>query len=141
MSGINKAILVGNMGRDIEVRKTQGGASVGNFSLATSKKVKGEERTVWHNIVVWDERKIEYIKTYCKTGTKLYVEGEISNRKWTDKEGNDRWTSEIVVGSFESRVEIMTNGRSEDDAPAKAEGESQAQKEPAAADMDDEVPF
>lgn len=131
MSSINKAILVGNMGKDIEVRTTQSGTKVGKFSLATSKKIKDQERTQWHNVIVWDERKIDYLERFSKTGTRLYVEGEIETRKY-EKDGRDNYITEIVLGKFDSKVLIVSNGREEAKQPSEAAPEPE---------LNDEVPF
>lgn len=97
---VNKAILVGNLGRDPELRYTQSGQAVCTFSIATSETWgKGDDRqekTEWHNIVIW-ARKGEVAAEYLKKGSKVYIEGRIQTRKWQDKDGNDRYTTEIVA--------------------------------------------
>lgn len=136
MSSVNKAILVGNMGGDIEVRTTQSGIKVGNMRIATSKKVKDQDRTQWHNVILWDDRKIDYLERFSKTGTKVYIEGEIETRKYTDKNGVEKYITEIVVGKFDSKVLILANGRSNDEVKQPS-----AAAEPQAEGFDDEVPF
>lgn len=128
---INKAILVGNVGQDPEARSLTNGGVVTNFTLATSIKIKGEERTEWHRITVWGQT-AEFARDYVKKGAKLYVEGEIKTRKWQDKEGNDRYTTEINVGNFNSNLKILT-----------PKGENGGQVDGGAADeiTPDEVPF
>lgn len=102
--GINKAILVGNAGKDPEVRYTQGGTAVATFSLATTERRKGTDgqwtdHTEWHNLVAWGKT-AETCGNYVKKGNKLYVEGRIQSRKWQDKDGNNRYTTEIVVNQL-----------------------------------------
>lgn len=100
MSSVNKVILLGNVGKDPEVRETNGG-SVANLKLATSEKYtdkngKKQENTEWHNLVVYGKL-ADVVSKYVNKGDKLYVEGAITTKKWKDKEGNDRYTTEIKV--------------------------------------------
>jgi len=103
---MNKAILIGNVGKHPEIRKTQSGISVVNFSLATSKKVKGEDKTEWHRIVAWDKL-AEIIEKYVNKGDKLMIEGEIETREY-EKEGRKVYTTEIRAWNME-----MLGGKSE----------------------------
>ncbi len=119
---INKVILVGNVGKDPEVRYLEGGASVANFSLATTefyKNKSGEKvsQTEWHNIVAW-RHLAELSEKYITKGRQLYIEGRITNRSWEDKEGNKRYTTEIVAGKIQllGRKSDDTNGGQ--DSPA-----------------------
>ena len=101
MAGVNKAILIGNLGRDPELRYTQSGQSVANFTLATSENWVGrdgqkQERTEWHRIVVWG-KSAENCAQYLSKGRTVYVEGRIQTREWEDKDGNKRQTTEIVA--------------------------------------------
>lgn len=102
--GVNKVILIGNVGRDPELRYTAGGTAVAKFSLATSEAWgKGEsrkERTEWHRIVCWGKQ-AEFCGEYVKKGSKLYVEGRIQTRDWEDKEGQKRYTTEIVANTLQ----------------------------------------
>ena len=98
---VNKVILVGNLGKDPELRQTGGGNPVCTFTLATSEKYKDregnlQEKTEWHNIVVWGKQ-AETVKQYCQKGKQVFLEGRIQTRKWQDKEGKDRYTTEIVA--------------------------------------------
>ncbi len=101
--GVNKVILLGNVGKDPEVRYTPSGAAVANFSLATTEKVKRkdqwEDHTEWHNIVAWGKT-AETCNQYVKKGTPLYLEGRLQTRKWQDRDGNSRYTTEIVVNQM-----------------------------------------
>lgn len=101
---VNKAILIGRLGKDPELRYTQSGKAVATFSLATSERWTGQdgqkqESTTWHNIVVWG-RQAEVVKEYMKKGSQIYIEGRISNRSYDDKEGNKKYISEIVAQNF-----------------------------------------
>ncbi len=102
--GVNKAILIGNLGKDPEIRYTQSGTAVGNFSLATTERRKqGEEwvdHTEWHNIVVFG-RQADLCNQYLQKGSSVYIEGRIQTRKWQDKEGNNRYSTEIVVNDIQ----------------------------------------
>ena len=100
MAGVNKAILVGNVGQDPDIRFTGEGNAVANLSLATSEKYKGEPHTEWHKLVAF-RKTAELIQQYVKKGTRLFVEGKIQTRKWEDKEGNNRYTTEIVVNNLQ----------------------------------------
>ena len=98
---VNKVILIGNLGKDPEIRYTQSGAAVVNFSIATTERWKGQdgqqqEQTEWHNIVAW-KRLAEICSEFLSKGSKVYIEGKLQTRKWQDKDGNDRYTTEIVA--------------------------------------------
>ncbi|MBI5445792.1 MAG: single-stranded DNA-binding protein [Deltaproteobacteria bacterium] len=102
--GVNKAILLGNVGKDPEVRYTQNGTGVANFTLATTERRKGPDgqwtdHTEWHNVVAWGKT-AETCSQWVKKGTQLYIEGRIQTRKWQDKEGNTRYSTEIVIGQM-----------------------------------------
>jgi single-strand DNA-binding protein len=104
MAGLNKVILVGNLGKDPEVRHLEGGVAVASFSLATSESYKDKtgqriEQTEWHNIVVW-RGLAEVAEKYLKKGTTIYVEGKLRTRSWDDKEGHKRYITEIVGDTF-----------------------------------------
>lgn len=104
MAGVNKVILVGNLGKDPEVRYLEGGTAVANFSLATSETYKDKsgqrvEQTEWHNVVVW--RKLaEIAEKFLKKGMTIYLEGKLRSRSWDDKDGQKRYTTEIVADTF-----------------------------------------
>jgi single-strand DNA-binding protein len=98
---VNKVILIGNLGQDPELRSTQGGQSVASLRIATTEKFKDrdgnlQERTEWHSVVVWG-RDAENVNKYCKKGKQLYIEGRLQTRKWQDKSGQDRYTTEVVA--------------------------------------------
>ena len=101
---VNKAVLIGRLGKDPELRYTQSGTGVANFSLATDRSWKGEDgqkqrETTWHNIVVWGKR-AEVVKEYLTKGQQIYIEGRIVNRSYDDKEGNKKYISEVVLEDF-----------------------------------------
>jgi single-strand DNA-binding protein len=100
MASLNKVMLIGNLGKDPEVRFTASGTAVASFSIATSDRFKNksgewEERTEWHNIVLWSKL-AEVAKEYLTKGKTVYIEGRLQTRKWQDREGKDRWSTEIV---------------------------------------------
>jgi len=113
---VNKVILIGNLGKDPEIRRTQDGRPIASFSIATSEQWRdrnsGErkERTEWHNIVVFNEGLCKVVENYVRKGSKLYIEGQLQTRKWQDKDGNDRYTTEVVLQGFNS-VLTMLDGR------------------------------
>ena len=114
MSGsVNKVILVGNLGRDPEVRAMQSGDKVCNLSLATSETWKdrnsGErkEKTEWHRVVLFDQRLIEVAERYLKKGSKVFVEGQLQTRKWTDQQGQEKYSTEVVLQRFRGELTML----------------------------------
>ena len=150
MSGVNKVILVGNLGRDPEIRALQSGGKIANLSLATSEtwrdKNSGEkqERTEWHRIVIFNEKLVEVVERYVKKGTKLYVEGQLQTRKWTDNNGHNRYSTEIVLQRFRGEIQILSGGAERDGGGAPHNGGygggsgGGGKKNQ---DLDDEIPF
>jgi single-strand DNA-binding protein len=124
MSGsVNKVILIGNLGRDPEVRRMGSGDPVVSFSLATTEswrdKATGErkDRTEWHNVVIFNENLGKIAEQYCKKGAKVYLEGQLQTREFTDKEGNQRKTTEVVLQRFRGELTLLdSRGRGGDDA-------------------------
>ena len=114
---VNKVILVGNLGRDPEIRNTQSGMKIVNLRIATSEtwndKASGErqERTEWHNVVIMNDRLADVAERFLKKGSKIYVEGKLQTRKWTDKEGQERYTTEVMLGRIGAEL-VMLDGRS-----------------------------
>jgi single-strand DNA-binding protein len=110
---VNKVILVGNLGKDPEVRNTQDGSKIVNLTLATSEswndRASGErrERTEWHRVVIFNDRVGEVAERYLKKGAKIYVEGALQTRKWTDQSGQDRYTTEVVIGKFNGQLTML----------------------------------
>ncbi|MBM3537800.1 MAG: single-stranded DNA-binding protein [Alphaproteobacteria bacterium] len=113
---VNKVILVGNLGRDPEVRTFQNGGKVCNLSIATSEswrdKATGErkEKTEWHRVAIFNERLAEVAEKYLKKGAKVYIEGQLETRKWTDQEGKERYSTEVVLRQFRGEL-TMLDGR------------------------------
>ena len=118
MSSVNKVILLGNLGRDPDIRSMQSGKKMASFSIATSKRWKDrntqeqKENTSWHNIVVFNEGLVDVIEKYVKKGSKIYVEGELSTRKYQDKDGNDRYTTEVVLQGYNSNLTMLGSSSS-----------------------------
>ena len=144
-NSVNKAIIVGNVGRDPEIRTTQDGTKVVNMSVATSDtwndRASGErkERTEWHRIAVFNDRIADFIEAYVQKGAKVYVEGAIQTRKWTDQSGAEKYSTEIIVSRFKGEVTLLSRGGEQPQAPA--EPAAQQATAPKRGDLDDEIPF
>lgn len=148
MASLNKVMLIGNLGKDPEVRYTAAGQAVASFSIATSEKFKNrsgemEERTEWHNIVLWG-RQAEIAKEYLAKGRTVFIEGRLQTRKWQDRDGKDRWSTEIVGdrmqllgGRGEGGAGRQGGARSNDDSY----GSSPAAYEEPSFNPDDDIPF
>jgi single-strand DNA-binding protein len=163
MAGVNKVILVGNLGADPEARSLNNGGEVVNMRVATSEQWKDrdgnrQERTEWHNVVIFNENLGRVAKSYLKKGSKVYLEGQIQTRKWQDNSGNDRYTTEIVLQRFRGELVLLDSregagggrGAFNDDFGAddlgggsSAPSRAQSRPQPAAfdTDLDDDVPF
>jgi single-strand DNA-binding protein len=160
MAGVNKVILVGNLGADPEARSLNNGGEVVNMRVATSEQWKDrdgnrQERTEWHNVVIFNENLGKVAKSYLRKGSKVYLEGQIQTRKWTDQTGNDRYTTEVVLQKFRGELVLLDSreggagGRSAfsedygDAGGSSAPAKSQSRPQPAAfdTDLDDDVPF
>jgi single-strand DNA-binding protein len=167
---VNKVILVGNLGKDPEVRTTQDGTKIVNLTLATSEnwtdRTSGErkERTEWHRVVIFNDRIGEVAERYLRKGRKVYVEGALQTRKWTDQSGQERYTTEVVISRFRGELVLIDSQRGEEGGMAEpAGGGSYRERAPASApraaagaaprsggpswdapkggDLDDEIPF
>jgi single-strand DNA-binding protein len=142
---VNKVVLVGNVGKDPEIRTTQDGREIANIVLATSEtwkdKSSGEkrEKTEWHRIVVFSEGLVRVIKNYVKKGSKLYLEGALHTRKWEDNTGKERYTTEIVLQGFNSSLVLLDGPRGADGQ--EYSGSSGKQEEFTPSEIDDEIPF
>ncbi len=159
MAGVNKVILVGNLGADPEARSLNNGGEVVNMRIATSESWKDkdgnrQERTEWHNVVIFNENLGRVAKSYLRKGSKVYVEGQIQTRKWQDQSGNDRYTTEIVLQRFRGELVLLDSreggsgggGFGGDDYGKSSVGggsKPQSRPQPAAfdSDLDDDVPF
>lgn len=142
MSGsINKCILIGNLGADPETRTFQGGGKVCNFRIATSERWKdkatGEqrERTEWHTVAIFNEPLANLAQQYLKKGSKVYVEGQLSTKKWQDQNGNDRYSTEVVLRPYKGELTFLD--RREDGGQR---GGHQTPNDPPA-DLDEDIPF
>lgn len=154
---VNKVILVGNLGRDPEIRSMQNGGKVANLSVATSDswrdRTSGErqERTEWHRVVVFDDKLVEIIEKYLRKGAKIYLEGQLQTRKWTDQSGQEKYSTEVVLQRYRGEL-TMLDGRSggggesmpSDDRsapPSMGGGGRSSGGRPGPADLDDDIPF
>jgi single-strand DNA-binding protein len=148
MSSVNKVILVGNLGDDPSIRHTNDGRPIANLRIATSEswrdKGTGErkEKTEWHSVVIFSEGLCKIAEQYLRKGSKVYLEGQLQTRKWTDKDGNDRYSTEVVLQGFNATL-VMLDGKSSsqtDSQPAQPQQDSGQSF--ARGDMDgDCVPF
>jgi single-strand DNA-binding protein len=117
MSSVNKVTLVGNLGRDPEIRTTQDGKKIANLSIATSESWKDKnsgdrkEKTEWHRVVIFNDRLSEVAEKYLKKGSKVYLEGSLQTRKW-EKDGHDQYTTEVVLQQFRGEL-VMLDGKGE----------------------------
>jgi len=155
---VNKVILIGNLGADPEIRRTQDGRPVANLRVATSEtwrdKATGErrEKTEWHRVVIFNEGLCRIAEQYLKKGSKVYLEGALQTRKWQDKDGQDRYSTEVVLQGFNSQLTMLDRagggtGESSDDFGSSSPSAAR-ERRPAMAgaggkggDLDDEIPF
>ena len=127
MSSVNKVILLGNVGADPEIRRTQAGTPIANLRIATSESWRdrnsGErkEKTEWHTVVIFSEGLCKIVEQYVKKGSKLYIEGALQTRKWQDQSGNDRYSTEVVLQGFNCALTLL-DGKRGDDTPADRSG-------------------
>jgi single-strand DNA-binding protein len=163
MAGVNKVILVGNLGQDPESRTFSNGGEVVNLRIATSENWKDrdgnrQERTEWHSVAIFNENLGRVAKSYLRKGSKVYIEGQLQTRKWQDQSGNDRYTTEIVLQKFRGEL-VLLDARGEGGAsggsfggdeygasggsPGGSGAMPQSRPQPAAfdTDLDDDVPF
>lgn len=158
---VNKVILVGNLGKDPEVRTLASGDRVANLSIATSEtwrdRQSGErkEKTEWHRVVVFNDRLVGVIEQYVKKGDKIYVEGKLETRKWADQSGNEKYTTEVVLRQYGGEIQLLGSkgegrqggddrGGYQQEAPRQASpraAQPQRQAPQRAQDLDDEIPF
>lgn len=150
---VNKVILVGNVGADPEIRRTQDGRPIANLRVATSEQWRdsntGEkrEKTDWHTVVVFNEGLCKVVEQYVKKGAKLYIEGQLQTRKWQDQSGNDRYSTEVVLQGFNSTLTMLDSNNGDDRQSrsggdyAAASGREKPKQSPSFMDdMDDEIP-
>jgi single-strand DNA-binding protein len=153
---VNKVILVGNLGRDPEVRQMNNG-SVVNLNIATSEswkdKQSGErkDKTEWHRVVIYNENLAKVAESYLRKGSKVYLEGQLQTRKWTDQHGVEKYTTEVVLQRFRGELTILDNKAGDGPSPdeemgspvreQRQERRSTQRDEPPGPDMDDDIPF
>ncbi len=158
---VNKVILIGNLGRDPEIKTFQSGGRVANLTVATSEswkdKATGErkERTEWHRVVIFNENIIQVAERYLKKGAKVYLEGQLETRKWQDSSGQDKYSTEVVLRAFRGELTMLDSanrsgagaaaaGGSEGESPSSAPFASGTSSAPAgggAGELDDDIPF
>jgi single-strand DNA-binding protein len=154
---VNKVTLVGNLGKDPEIRTGQSGIKIVNLTVATSDtwndKASGErkEQTEWHRVVIMNDRLADVAERYLKKGSKVYLEGKLQTRKWTDNSGQDKYTTEVMLGRFGAEMVLLDrnpNSGSEDYGarasaakPAAARAGASSWDAKPAVDLDDEIPF
>lgn len=139
---LNKVTLIGNLGKDPEIRTTTDGREIANFSIATSESWKDKnsgdkkEKTEWHNIVIFNEGLVRVIKSYVKKGSKIYIEGQLQTKKWTDKDNNERYTTEIVLQNYNSSL-ILLDSKSDNSLSDNKQTVAKFDN----SELDDEIPF
>lgn len=150
---LNKVLLIGNLGKDPEMRRTNSGKAVANFSIATSEswrdKTSGnrQEKTEWHNVVIFNENLAKIAEQYLKKGSKVYIEGQMQTRKWQDQSGQDRYSTEVVLSGFNGTLTLLDKAeRAAPEEEAYGTRKGASEKKPAARttvaeDLDDEIPF
>jgi single-strand DNA-binding protein len=149
---VNKVILVGNLGKDPEVRSTQSGSVIVTLAVATSESWKdrntGErrEKTEWHRVVIFNEGLAKIAERYLKKGSKVYLEGQLETRKWTDQSGQEKYTTEVVLKNYNGVMTMLDSRGEGGDSYGSFDSSSNAQisqgsPQEAYADMDDDIPF
>lgn len=157
---VNKVILVGNLGRDPEIRSLNSGDRVANLRLATSEnwrdKSSGErrEKTEWHSIAIFNENLVKVAENYLRKGSKIYIEGQLQTRKWQDQQGQDKYTTEIVLQKFRGELQMLdskgegggysgggSGGSSDDKSGGYSSGGGSGGGQKEDFDLDDEIPF
>jgi single-strand DNA-binding protein len=148
---VNKVILIGNLGRDPEIRSFQNGGRVASFSLATSEnwkdKTTGErkEKTEWHRVSVLNDKLVEIVEKYIKKGSKLYIEGQLETRKYTDKDGVEKYTTEVVLRPYRGEITMLDSAGSRSGGanipPPSEEQIAGASGKSGSTELDDSIPF
>ena len=156
VGSVNKVILLGNLGRDPEIRSLQSGNKMATFSLATSKRWKDKstqeqkDKTSWHNVVVFGDGLVNIVEQYVKKGSKIYIEGELNTRKWQDQEGNDRYTTEVVLQGYNCNLTLLDSRSSsqqnnslenQSDSIEKIENKDQPTIDKESEELEDDIPF
>jgi single-strand DNA-binding protein len=159
---VNKVILIGNLGRDPEIRTAQDGTRIANLSVATSESWRdrnsGErkERTEWHRVVIFNDRLVDIVEKYLKKGAKVYLEGALQTRKWTDNSGQERYSTEVVLQKYRGELTMLDGGRGSEGGATDEGGAgddygshgsrgtssaARSERRPPIQELDDEIPF
>ena len=152
VGSVNKVILLGNLGRDPEIRSMQSGSKMASFSIATSKRWKDKntqeqkEKTSWHNVVVFGDGLVNIVENYVKKGSKIYVEGELQTRKWQDQDGNDKYTTEVILQGYNCNLTLLdsrnnTNQSSEITQESSIADEKTESQTSDSEDPEEDIPF
>ena len=157
VGSVNKVILLGNLGRDPEIRSMQSGSKMASFSIATSKRWKDrntqeqKEKTSWHNIVVFGDGLVDIVEKYVKKGSKIYLEGELQTRKWQDQDGKDRYTTEVVLQGYNCNLTLLdsrshssnniTDNQSETLQDNSTNEDNFGSSSHDSSDLDEDIPF
>ena len=161
VGSVNKVILLGNLGKDPEIRTMNSGSKVASFSLATSKRWKDKitqeqkDKTSWHNIVVFGDGLVGIVEKYVRKGSKIYIEGEIQTRKWQDQDGNDRYTTEVVVQGYNCNLTLLDSRTNKGEEPTTPNSQDTNVKDSGSStsdnssnisnkttdELDDDIPF
>jgi len=153
VGSVNKVIILGNLGRDPEIRSMQSGSKMASFSIATSKRWKDKstqeqkEKTTWHNIVVFGDGLVDIVEKYVKKGSKLYVEGELQTRKWQDKDQNDRYTTEVVLQGYNCNLTLLDSRNNSNNVDQQSSSNDQIVDNSSSVesvdsqDSEDDIPF
>ena len=152
VGSVNKTILLGNLGRDPEIRSMQSGSKMASFSIATSKRWKDrntqeqKEKTSWHNVVIFGEGLVNIVEKYVNKGSKIYIEGELQTRKWQDQDGNDKYTTEVILQGYNSNLTLLdsrnnTNQSSEITQEPSVSDENIGSQTSDSEDTEEDIPF
>tara|TARA_B100001123_G_scaffold431034_1_gene551891 strand:- start:647 stop:1120 length:474 start_codon:yes stop_codon:yes gene_type:complete len=156
VGSVNKVILLGNLGRDPEIRSLQSGSKMATFSVATSKRWKDKstqeqkDKTSWHNIVIFGDGLVNIVEKYVKKGSKVYLEGELQTRKWQDQNGNDRYTTEVILQGYNCNLTLLGSSGSSNQQSNSIENQSNIDEniesntnksKIESNDLEDDIPF
>jgi len=145
---VNKVILLGNTGKEPEIKSTQSGSKLATFSIATSKRWKDKQtqeykdKTEWHKVVIFGDGLVDIVEKYVKKGSKLYIEGELQTRKYQDQQGNDKYTTEVILQGYNSTLTLLDNRSNTSNVEDKSQ-ENTTEKIESSNDsnIDDDIPF
>lgn len=151
MSSLNKVCLIGNLGKDPEVRNMQNGGRIANLSIATSERWRDQggerhEKTEWHRVVIFNDKLSEIAQRYLRKGSKVYLEGKLQTRKWTDQKGVERYSTEVVLPNYDGKIVMLDSGKNGDEPGASEPDErvptgGRAATRATQQDLDDDIPF